>query len=789
MAAVNVALAVNLQQFDEQEKAKLAKIQAVARGRYQRRLRARKNNEAHEKALSPEEVEAEHKKRRAAHKRVSALGREIELQHGAAEHKDADHKEIDSGSPAPKKKQDVWSRMVLGGAGKVHPNSMEREDSTYQRLQAIETIVPGFSKRHFVPDSPKTPLEPTQENIVVAQAQVSAAYNRIRRRSTTMKPHEIHQIAAVVQGYRLRTHTSKWLVMPESNAMQYWDVVAMFALFFTAIVTPYEVALLKTKAHSPLFYVNRLVDLVFLADLVLSFFTAYRKRVESKLIWVTDLKVIRKKYLYGWFIVDFASIIPFDVLTMLASGAVAKFLGRLRMVRLLKLVRMVKIMRIYKRWESRIAVPYAYIALMNFSLLLTICGHWMACLWAIIGLNGEEGKNWIDLVLQDIYLSGSEATSWQIYGASLYWAITTITSVGYGDIIPQSVPEMRWCTILIMFGSILWAYIIGNACGIVNTLDVATMNHRQTMDQLNRFMEDQGMPTKQRLRLRAYFNNCRDIAKSDGHRQLISKMSPALKEEVAYSASRWLANLDYFRGVSSKFVATLSNEVISNVFVPAEVIEWSNALFGVARGVAARHGQVLLAGGLWGADFILETHELKDTAPTRALTYVEVLVLDRDIFFEMLEDFPDIKERVRASQVRMAISRGILRVAKVIKNAQLSMEQVLTLVQDAKDEVLSAKNRALLFEDTSKQKLRRSISMENVRAESAMDAPRSASKPRRVHRGSHGRVDALHDLVHETADRLEKMGSVHDLMIRIERKLDMLMTKETEEDMLLKEKE
>ena len=76
------------------------------------------------------------------------------------------------------------------------------------------------------------------------------------------------------------------------------------------------------------------------------------------------------------------------------------------------------------------------------------------------------------------------------YTISLYFVVTTITTVGYGDITPQNPGEMRMCTLLLLWGSCLWAYIIGNACGIVSTLDVDTMQHHQRMDQLNFMMRD-----------------------------------------------------------------------------------------------------------------------------------------------------------------------------------------------------------------------------------------------------------------------------------------------------------
>ena len=69
----------------------------------------------------------------------------------------------------------------------------------------------------------------------------------------------------------------------------------------------------------------------------------------------------------------------------------------------------------------------------------------------------------------------------EAYAAAVYWALVTITSVGYGDITPKNPTEAWWCTVLLLIGSCLWAYIIGNVCGIVSTLDVETSRHQQTI--------------------------------------------------------------------------------------------------------------------------------------------------------------------------------------------------------------------------------------------------------------------------------------------------------------------
>jgi hypothetical protein len=58
------------------------------------------------------------------------------------------------------------------------------------------------------------------------------------------------------------------LILPDAKWMGKWDTVTTGALLFTAFVTPYEVALLETEMDEPLFFINWVVNLVFIADLV-----------------------------------------------------------------------------------------------------------------------------------------------------------------------------------------------------------------------------------------------------------------------------------------------------------------------------------------------------------------------------------------------------------------------------------------------------------------------------------------------------------------------------------------
>uniref|UniRef100_A0A7S2BDX6 Ion transport domain-containing protein n=1 Tax=Florenciella parvula TaxID=236787 RepID=A0A7S2BDX6_9STRA len=665
----------------------LVKIQAHIRGRYQRRIMAKAKREA--KELEKLEALGQLPSHRGSvMDEHDEYGNKKGLGHLMAEYApNASSAKIHMLSPGKESEREISATKNLVKYGASTRDIVTNEE-VYHEPNADE------SPREL-DDEPEplelaaTPLDSSRTMTSKKNdARTKDIYNKAIQRSFDAKVKRSKstvrkEVQSQVREFREILKADHCLLVPDSYIMQNWDKVTMSALFFTAIVTPFEVSFLETEAGSFLFWINQVVNLVFVADMVMQFFIPYKQSKAAGGHWVKGKRDITLHYLRTWFTIDIISILPFDELAMMGQGkedaadspfaSLLKMVRIIRLLRLLKLFRVLKASRVYKRWEARVAIPYAYVALMKFSILLMMMGHWMACGWNLVAaLQKSTMWTWRDEIAAkyqdfDPNASEREVTPHMYYAACLYWSITTITSVGYGDITPQNADEMMFCTFFLLVGSVLWAYIIGNACGIASSLDVDNIRHHQTMDALNYFMHDQLVPKEERVELRSFFNHSRELARNESYKGLIDRMSPQLKALVSKRRAAWLYKVSYFKNVSTKFIVNVTHELNASVFVPGEEIEWSNTLFSIGKGIASRKGRIFLEGGHWGDDFILETTGLKDMTPSRSLTYSEVVQLDREILFEILEDFPDELEMIRKRIMKMACARGILRAAKLIK--------------------------------------------------------------------------------------------------------------------------
>ncbi|CAK0910841.1 unnamed protein product [Prorocentrum cordatum] len=388
----------------------------------------------------------------------------------------------------------------------------------------------------------------------------------------------------------------KWMLIYQDDSifLQWWDCGAVCLLVVITLTAPFETAFFdRDPVLDGWFVFKTCVDILFFIDMCMQFFIV-QKDENGRL--VTEPCAIARAYMRCWFWIDFASIIPIDAYSIATgykqrpgmSGLKAVKIARL--LRLVRLLRLAKIQRISSRWHTSLGISNAVLSMMKSLAVLLIVIHWIACIWGFTAMQQPcGGGGWLSSMKGEVPGEGCYRDQWDVYLLSLYWAVMTLTSIGYGDIVPLNTSEYAICTVCMIFMAALWAYVIGAMCSIVATMHPQEIRFRQDVDGLNEFMEDFDMPAHMRKKMRRFFYESREVHRHRIEKNVIDQLSPSLQGEVLlHLHKKWIKGVWYFSHSDDSFVVAASRLVQMCAFAPDEEVYQERTLFIVRRGLCAR---------------------------------------------------------------------------------------------------------------------------------------------------------------------------------------------------------
>jgi hypothetical protein len=114
--------------------------------------------------------------------------------------------------------------------------------------------------------------------------------------------------------------------------------------------------------------------------------------------------------------------------------------------------------------------------------------HVVGCLWC------KVGSEWIKHFIKD------ESSD---YISSLYWSVTTMLTVGYGDIVAITNGEKVYAIFTMLLGCCLFAYVMSSIGGLVN--EISNNKMRTELRKLNEYLENKPIDESFKMKLRKYY--------------------------------------------------------------------------------------------------------------------------------------------------------------------------------------------------------------------------------------------------------------------------------------------
>ncbi|CBN79924.1 conserved unknown protein [Ectocarpus siliculosus] len=390
--------------------------------------------------------------------------------------------------------------MAAKGIGLVDPEHM-------RRCFVAKTFSPSDLGLGVSADGASTPEAVTKASLMKAQRRrrtINKGITEIDGRKQSVD--EVLGLSDALLGSvppeRLFSITG--MFHPEAPIKVSWDIWLSMVIIWSVLEVTYRLGF-DRPPEGGWQVLSYFVDALFFADMLVTLRTALLDRDGEV---VANQKQVAVAYLKGWFTVDLISTVPWDLLVLQiavgnANAATSTRLVRmLRLVRLMRLIRLLKIPDFMEEWEENSPLGPSSVKLGRLLVIMAFSAHVNACIWYAAGLHTAAEHNWIaDYYCSDDGVSAdcpSSKRAFSLYLTSIYFAFTTMTTTGYGDILPNRLSVMELVVAIgsEVLGATIFAWVIGNLVNLVLNLDPAERNRKSMMNYLTEYMREVPLSTK-----------------------------------------------------------------------------------------------------------------------------------------------------------------------------------------------------------------------------------------------------------------------------------------------------
>uniref|UniRef100_A0A0E0JFG6 Potassium channel n=1 Tax=Oryza punctata TaxID=4537 RepID=A0A0E0JFG6_ORYPU len=242
----------------------------------------------------------------------------------------------------------------------------------------------------------------------------------------------------------------------------------------------------------------------------------------------------------------------------------------------------------YRTWETFLLVLVHGSAHLNISEKSLLEGY-LACFdYGVFGASVNYLPGCFNYLIADRYPNPARTwigaaipnyrsqSLWVRYVTAIYWSITTLTTIGYGDLHEENPREMLFSICYMLFNLGLTAYLIGNMTNLVVQGSCRTRNFRDTIHVASQFAARNQLPEHIKDEMLSHI--CLRY-KTEGLKQkeTLDSLPKGIRSSIACNLFLPVIEKVYlFHGVSFTCMIQLVTEMEVEYYPPREVVILQN---------------------------------------------------------------------------------------------------------------------------------------------------------------------------------------------------------------------
>ena len=530
-----------------------------------------------------------------------------------------------------------------------------------------------------------------------------------------------------------------YLIYPDSNFKMYWNYLILLIVIYSSTFSPYRIAFnYHDDLWSLYFTIDFIFDIIFIIDILINFIVPFYDDDENLVVAFSH---IATNYINSWLLYDSISSIPITIIELcgnnLNQSSKYNINKVIKIIRILKWLRLTRIIKLAKHFYSQI-IPNSscliskiifdqgvFIRLFKSGIIFLFLIHLTSCLWVYIGQIDEYyTTSWVST--SDL----EELEDHEIYIASLYFSLTTIYSIGYGDILSSNVIERAYNCFFMVIGVMVFSFAISSLSTMFLSTDKTTKKYEYSVLVLDDLKYQYSLKNEiyEKIKSSLRFQYIKNY--SDKY-SLLSSLPRNLKNEIIIILHKQkIKELNFFKNKPYDFILYLLPLLFSIKLLKREFVfclgDFVEEMYLCVEGCLSLHlgymfhntEVALIKKNLSFGDILMYSNEQSPFDLKVKSKDCELLVLKKLEYSKLKMKFPDIvtadlkkslEEYKFIMERRKVAIQSILNSEKKYPNNIVSKMKKVRLPKKTKDPVISStinkkvkKKRVLSLNDNHK---------------------------------------------------------------------------------------